>query len=149
MGRLIKSRRVDFIPQTREFMPLRDGSEDVGDHKADGVYLKLEELEAMRLRDIGGLTQQECADIMDISRQTFQNIIANARQKVTMALIEGRPLSIQGGHYRFEFCRLWCKSCNRAYEIEYTRDRNACPICSSENITCRKQTGECVDWCFK
>ncbi len=43
--------------------------------------MKVEELEAMRLKDIENLTQQECADLMGISRQTFQNIIDNARKK--------------------------------------------------------------------
>ncbi|HHV39587.1 MAG TPA: DUF134 domain-containing protein [Tepidimicrobium sp.] len=149
MGRPIKSRKVEFVPHIRRFTPSKESSTDIQNYEAEGICLKLEELESMRLRDIEGLTQQECADTMGISRQTFQNIIATARKKVTTALLEGKALSIRGGNYRFDFCRLRCKSCNRVYEIEYMRDRNICPICSSQRVVCKRKTEECTDWCSK
>ncbi len=37
------------------------------------ITLKVEELEAMRLKDIENLHQIECAKLMNISRQNFSN----------------------------------------------------------------------------
>ncbi|NLJ97867.1 MAG: DUF134 domain-containing protein [Tissierellia bacterium] len=147
MGRLIKSRKVEFFPYIRRFVPSGEKSVDSGLHNVDEIFLKVEELESMRLKDIEGLTQQECADIMGISRQTFQSIIANGRKKVTMSLIEGKPINIGGGNYSFKFCRLRCKSCNRTYDIKYMKDKNICPSCNSPKIVCKNKSKKCMDWC--
>ena len=61
------------------------------------LELKVEELEAMRLKDIEGLSQEECAQQMEISRQTFQNILDLAREKIAKALVEGKAIRIGGG----------------------------------------------------
>jgi|GEM_PF-6019908 len=37
--------------------------------------LKIEELEALRLKDLEELDQEQCAEKMGISRQTFQRIL--------------------------------------------------------------------------
>jgi predicted DNA-binding protein (UPF0251 family) len=37
--------------------------------------------------------------MMHISRGTFQRIIKNARQKVADALVNGKMIHIEGGHY--------------------------------------------------
>ena len=59
------------------------------------VKLLAEELEALRLADFEGLSQQEAADQMMVSRQTFGNIIKQARFKITSCLVEGKALIIQ------------------------------------------------------
>ena len=56
----------------------RGGRESLG---SEEIILKVEELEAMRLKDIEGLNQEQCAERMNISRQTFQLIIDEARRK--------------------------------------------------------------------
>jgi len=61
------------------------------------VLLLAEELEALRLVDMEGLTQAEAADQMGVSRSTFQRILARARQQVSLALVEGRALQIEPG----------------------------------------------------
>ena len=66
---------------------------------------KLEELEAMRLKDIEKFNQKECAEKMKVSRQTFQNIIDSAREKVAMALTQDKAMEIDGGNYRAKFCK--------------------------------------------
>lgn len=38
-----------------------------------------EELEAIRLKDLEGFEQEECADRMQVSRPTFQRILLSAR----------------------------------------------------------------------
>jgi predicted DNA-binding protein (UPF0251 family) len=63
------------------------------------VTLLQEELEALRLADLEGLTQQEAAGRMGISRSTFQRIVARARRQVALALTEGHALQIEGGTF--------------------------------------------------
>ena len=46
------------------------------------VRLLQEELEALRLADLEGLTQQEAAERMGVSRSTFQRVVARARRQV-------------------------------------------------------------------
>jgi predicted DNA-binding protein (UPF0251 family) len=63
------------------------------------VTLLHEELEALRLADLEGLTQSEAARRMGISRSTFQRIVTQARRQVAQALIEGHALQIEGGTF--------------------------------------------------
>jgi len=63
------------------------------------ITLLHEELEALRLADLEGLTQAEAAERMGISRSTFQRIVARARHQVALALIEGHALEITGGTF--------------------------------------------------
>ncbi|MGI6358624.1 MAG: DUF134 domain-containing protein [Bacillota bacterium] len=64
------------------------------------VVVTVEGIEAIRLKDLLGLDQEECAECMHVSRATFQRLLTVAREGVARAIVEGRPLRIQGGHYR-------------------------------------------------
>jgi predicted DNA-binding protein (UPF0251 family) len=64
------------------------------------VILLQEELEALRLADLEGLTQQQAAGRMGVSRSTFQRILARARQQVALSLAEGHALQIEGGTFQ-------------------------------------------------
>jgi predicted DNA-binding protein (UPF0251 family) len=94
MPRPIKLRRVECIPMDTYFVPLGKPK-----CKLEEVILKVEELEAMRLKEIEVLNQEECADRMQVSRQTFQLIIDEARMKIAVALSEGKAININGGNY--------------------------------------------------
>jgi predicted DNA-binding protein (UPF0251 family) len=63
------------------------------------VTLLHEELEALRLADLEGMTQAEAAGRMGVSRSTFQRIVAQARRQVALALSEGSALQIEGGTF--------------------------------------------------
>ncbi len=63
------------------------------------VVLSYPELEAIRLMDLEGLTQEEAAERMGISRRTFWNDLKSARVKVATALVKGMPIRIEGGEY--------------------------------------------------
>jgi predicted DNA-binding protein (UPF0251 family) len=63
------------------------------------VTLLHEELEALRLADLEGMTQTEAATHMGVSRSTFQRIVTHARRNVALALIEGQALQIEGGTF--------------------------------------------------
>lgn len=144
MPRPTKFRRVDFFPDETYFVPLGKPKCDI-----EEVNLKVEELEAMRLKDIEGLNQEECAEKMEISRQTFQNIIDSARQKVAEALTQGKAIKIGGGHYTSKHCKLKCMDCNTVYEINSEDDQNTCPSCNSKNVGCIKRMESCDKWCRK
>lgn len=61
--------------------------------------ITFEELEAIRLADLEGLTMEEAAVRMHISRHTFGRVLGQARSAVARALVEGQALRIDGGHY--------------------------------------------------
>ena len=63
------------------------------------VVLPVEGLEAIRLVDYQGLDQETAAGMMNVSRQTFGRILADARAVVADALIMGKILRIEGGHF--------------------------------------------------
>ena len=58
------------------------------------VKLLPEELEALRLADLNGLTQAQAAESMGVSRSTFQRILERAHRHVALALTEGLALRI-------------------------------------------------------
>lgn len=60
----------------------------------DVVCLSQDEIEAVRLADFDGLYQAEAAELMNVSRQTFGNIVKSARGKIADALINGKVLEI-------------------------------------------------------
>jgi len=129
MPRPIKCRKVGFIPEKRYFTP--SPNEDV-----EEITLKLEEVEAMRLKDIEKLSQEEAAVLMQVSRQTFQNIIDSARRKVALSLTEGKAIKICGGNYKIKDCKLHCNHCGQNYKLENIQDRIKCPVCKSEEVVC-------------
>lgn len=63
------------------------------------ISLLYEELEALRLADLQGLTQAEAAARMGVSRSSFQRTVARARAQVARALVEGLALQIEGGTF--------------------------------------------------
>lgn len=58
------------------------------------VILKADEIEAIRLADYEQLYQEEAAQKMNVSRQTFGRIVESARRKIADALINGKALRI-------------------------------------------------------
>jgi predicted DNA-binding protein (UPF0251 family)/predicted Fe-Mo cluster-binding NifX family protein len=62
------------------------------------VYLSMDGFEAMRLTDIESLKQEEAAEKMGVSRQTFGRILSSARKTVTEALFNGMALRVDGGN---------------------------------------------------
>jgi predicted DNA-binding protein (UPF0251 family) len=64
------------------------------------VNMTVDEYEAIRLIDLEGFTQEECAEKMNVARTTVQGIYAEARKKLAESLVEGKVLLIQGGEYR-------------------------------------------------
>ncbi|AYV22645.1 DUF134 domain-containing protein [Vibrio mediterranei] len=61
----------------------------------DKMALLPDELEALRLADLNGMNQIDAAKEMQVSRQTFANIVKSARLKVATCLINGQALVIE------------------------------------------------------
>jgi len=60
----------------------------------DEVELTLEELEALRLKNVEDLEQTEASKKMKTSQSTFQRILSSAYAKVSDALINGKAIKI-------------------------------------------------------
>ena len=58
------------------------------------MELTLEEVEALRLKDILGLEQTEAAKKMGISQPTFQRTLSSAYKKISEALLKGKAIKI-------------------------------------------------------
>ena len=94
MPRPRKCRKVCRMPRNRIFTPVSPGE------NREAVILNVDEFETIRLIDQEGFSQEECGKYMGVARTTVQQIYTLARKKVADALVEGRPLRIEGGDYR-------------------------------------------------
>lgn len=92
MPRPSRCRRIRCNPDTNYFKPA-----GIPLDMLEEVNLKLDELEAVRLADLEGLYQKEAAKKMNISRQTFGNIIGKAHKKIADVLLNAKALKIEGG----------------------------------------------------
>ncbi|MDT8715647.1 DUF134 domain-containing protein [Clostridium sp. 19966] len=142
MPRPTKYRKVECFPCEACFGPYEKEKEGL-----EEIELKIEELEAMRLKDIAEFSQEQCAEKMDVSRQTFQNIIDSARKKVAIALTEGKIINIRGGNYLPKQCIYLCKVCGETYQPSTEFDISNCPKCGSQMVMCCSTEKECKRWC--
>ena len=92
MPRPCKFRRINGINEVHYFKP-----KGIPMIKLDEVQLTIDELEAVRLADMEELYQADAAEKMNISRQTFGNIIKSARKKIAEALVIGKAIRVEGG----------------------------------------------------
>lgn len=90
MARPQRQRRICALPEHTRFSP--DDGVPSGE-----VILSLDEYESIRLMDSRGMTHEQCADIMQVSRTTVTEIYASARRKLAEAVVSGSRLIIDGG----------------------------------------------------
>lgn len=95
MPRPRKWRRVCKMPENTAFGPLQAGT-----GPRQFILMTVDEYEAIRLIDLLGLTQEECAQRMNVARTTAQAIYIAARKKLAECLVNGLELRIDGGEYR-------------------------------------------------
>ena len=94
MPRPRKWRKVCCLPGNAMYGPL-GGSADA----QAPVVMTVDEYETIRLIDLQGFTQEECAAQMSVARTTVQGIYNDARKKLADVLVNGKQLLIQGGDY--------------------------------------------------
>lgn len=61
--------------------------------------LNIEEVEALRLKNIEKLDNEQAAKKMEVSRATFQRVLNSAYQKISQVLVNGEAIRIEGGSY--------------------------------------------------
>ena len=104
MGRPRKGRKICCLPESNLFGPL-----DSPLNKEGYVVMTVDEYETIRLIDLEGFIQEECANQMQIARTTVQGIYNEARRKIADSLINGKILFVDGGEFKIcngagEFC---------------------------------------------
>lgn len=97
MSRRGSTRRVGFLPHALYFKPQGVTSGDI-----EEILLGNDEVEAIRLKDLLGMSQGEAARQMQISQSTFHRLILMARQKIADAFINGKAVRIEGGNIDVE-----------------------------------------------
>jgi predicted DNA-binding protein (UPF0251 family) len=100
------------------------------------LVLTYDELEAMRLADLEGLYQEDAAARMQISRQTFGNIVKTARRIVADALVNGKAIRIEGGVCSVANKEIFiCNDCSNSWESSALNGMpDICPTCKSGNL---------------
>jgi predicted DNA-binding protein (UPF0251 family) len=86
---------VDFSPNVTYFKPAGIRLIDL-----DESILNVDEFEAVRLKDLEGLEQEECAQKMNISQPTFHRLIVSARKKIADAIVNCKAIRIEGGVFK-------------------------------------------------
>lgn len=145
MPRCKKIRMVGFIPENKYFVPV-----NIAGRTVEEVVVKIEEVEAIRLSDLEGLEQDECAERMNISRATFQRVINSARSKVADALVKGKAIKIEGGNFARNICIVRCGDCGEQWEDVYenfANEKKLCPKCSSGSLKCEPIGEFCRGYC--
>ncbi len=92
-----KTRWIACSPKERCFRP-----QCVPEEKLEGVYLTLDEFEAVRLIHLEGMTQEETAEKMKVHRSTISRILKSANKKIADALVNVKAIKIEGGCCKYE-----------------------------------------------
>ena len=139
MPRPPKCRRVAFLPNVTYFKPA-----GIPLRALEEMQLSVEEAEAIRLKDLEGLEQEEGAERMNISRPTFQRVLASARQKMADALLNGKAIRIEGGSFEMASSRFKCLNGHEwevPFEVMMRTPPQLCPTCNASGIEPLLTTG--------
>jgi uncharacterized protein len=102
------------------------------------VRLSIEEAEALRLKDLEGLEQEEAAGKMAVSRPTFQRILASARRKVADVLLNGKAVRIEGGNFEMSGRNFKCSN-GHEWSVQQEKPDDdlpvKCPVCENPEIS--------------
>jgi predicted DNA-binding protein (UPF0251 family) len=134
MVRPLNCRKIGCQPESNYFKP-----RGIPLSSLQEVVLTLDEFEAIRLADLEKLYQEEAAEKMEISRQTFGRIVDSAHRKVAEALVECKALRIEGGEFSMAEVtavrKFKCYDCQYSWELPYGTGRSDnCPSCKGHNI---------------
>lgn len=130
MPRPFKCRRVSGNPQAYYFKPRGVSVSDLRE-----VILTVDEFEAVRLADHEGLYQENAAKKMNVSRQTFSNIVGSAHKKIADAIVNAKALRIEGGIVETVQRQFICTECRNKWSEPFGTGRpDQCPKCRSRNI---------------
>ncbi len=131
MPRPQNCRRIAFLPDVTVFKPA-----GIPGRTLPEIVVTLDELEAIRLADLESLYQEQAASRMEVSRQTFGNIISSAHAKLADCIVNGKMLRIEGGSVMvLQQRRFRCSDCGHAWNVPHGTGRpQGCPSCKSINF---------------
>ena len=132
MTRTPKPRRIGFIPDVTYFKPT-----GIPLRVMEEVCISMEEAEAVRLKDFEGLDQEASATKMNVSRPTFQRVLASARQKIADALLNGKAIRLEGGNFEIAMRRFRCINGHEwdlPPEVMADEPPQLCPTCKTSSI---------------
>ncbi len=130
MSRPPIERAVAGVPRVTLFKPAGVPARDL-----EHLQLAVDELEAIRLVDLEGLSHEQAAEVMGVSRQTVGRVLERSRAKVAEALVAGKAILIGGGQYRVEPQQWRCFSCQTRWIAEPEAGHVAsCPSCGSTDV---------------
>lgn len=129
MPRPENNRIVYEPPLFGEFKPV-----GIPGKSLDQILLSLDEYEAIRLADFNGMSHEEAANEMEISRSTFTRLIEKARKKIAEFLVRGKILTIEGGSIHFRNNIIQCSDCGYMFKINMGQVLDQCPECHSRNL---------------
>jgi uncharacterized protein len=132
LARPQKDRIVACDPEISYFKP-----RGVPLRQIEEVRLTIDQMEALRLADLEGLSQQEAGLRMGVSRATFGRIIQQARKVVAEAIINGKAILLEGGNYQVrDNQRLFaCTACSHQWDAGCgTGFPVTCPICGGREL---------------
>ena len=116
-GRPPKHRILDDEPGPRRFMPVFPPEARSDQLVGQGpIEMTADEYEAYRLTEYLGLSQEEAAARMGVSRGTLWRVVQSAKKKLARMMVEGQRLQVSGGHY----------------VVGSDADASSCPECEKE-----------------
>lgn len=108
MSRPCKKRRICMNPFCNQFGPT-----DSKPQNARMIEMTVDEYESIRIIDLEGLSQEDCAVRMNVARTTAQAIYNSARVKIAECLVNGLVLKIIGGNYELCDGTAACSTCRK------------------------------------
>jgi len=96
MVRPHRCRRVNLEPSVNYFKP-----KGIPLNELEENILRVDEFEAVRLKDLEGLEQEDCAKKMNISQPTFHRLVLSARKKISDSIVNGKAIKIEGGNFKY------------------------------------------------
>ena len=93
MVRPKNERKINYSPDVRYFKPIGVEIKD-----QEEIIATPEEINALRLVDVKGLSQTKAAKSMNVSQPTFSRTLSNARKKIANAIVLGKAIKIEGGN---------------------------------------------------
>lgn len=132
MARPQKSRIVACDPGASYFKP-----RGVPLREIEEVRLTIDQMEAIRLADLEGLSQEEAGRKMGVSRATFGRIVQRARRTVAEALAHGKAILLEGGNYEVGKGKrqFGCRACDFVWEEGCGAGRpDKCPSCGHQDV---------------
>jgi predicted DNA-binding protein (UPF0251 family)/predicted Fe-Mo cluster-binding NifX family protein len=86
-------RNIGFLPSVTYFKPAGVRLSDL-----EEVVIQHDEVEAIRLKNLLRLPQEEAARQMNVSQPTFHRLLLSAHEKMADAVVNGKALRIEGGN---------------------------------------------------